>query len=239
MTTLTKIRLDGVEYDLGGGASGAISVEDQTLVLTGWMSPAVPITVTQTSNQTISITSSDSSLVFDSSDGTGWINKGASLSIDVEARLPYIAGNVIVNGEDRGSASVEITAESTLEITAASSEVAPPIYINCGSYNGGVGFYNKNGGGYGSISPSIIEIGTGRVKFTQITAQIESGQYTLAVDTDSAIQDATTAFTLLNESGQDILNDPVVRESTAKFIYDTYNNQGHHLNATFYVKATE
>lgn len=198
-----------------------ISVDGTTLVLTGWMSPVVPITVTQTQDQTISIASSDPSFAFDSDSGTGWIAKGADISISVQTnfpRIPVLPGNAVVNGESLGESETSITVNSdTLAISAEPAEEVPQIQVHLGSYTGGVGFYLN---GYGGLSPNPVYSPNGSgamVYFSQITAQNDGGAYTLAVNTNTE-----TPFTLIDESGRDVLNDPVVREDVARRMFTGY-----------------
>ena len=228
MTTLTKIRLDGVEYDLGGTSSGSISVEDQTLVLTGWMSPVVPITVVPSDNQYIEVSSDDTSFEFDNQTSTGWIAKGATLSITVSTGFPnnnWLAGDVTVNGTSLETTTATITVDSnSLEISAEPAEQLGRIFINMGSYNGGVGYYQNGYGyyqnGYGSLTPNPIGINETSIYFTQITSQQGNEEYTLAVKTS----DSDGSFTLLDDQGNDVLNNSALRAQTAQDMYTAYQN---------------
>lgn len=214
-----------------------ISVDEQTLVFNGWLDPAVPITVTQSDPnyypQTISVSSTSSDFGFDASTDTGWVGKGETISISVVSDENWLAGKAIVNGVVQGSSSetVTVTADA-LEISAEAP--AEKLTVSCGTYDGGVGFY---AGGYGSIQPGVFGLPQQNIPigFSQITAQVVNGQYTLAV---RAVNDQTheevTSFTLVNAQGEDILNTPALREAVARDMKDNYYSG---RQVVFYVKV--
>lgn len=209
-----------------------ISVDEQTLILNGWLDPAVPITVTQSASyaQTISVSSTASDFGFDASTDTGWVGKGETISISVVSDEHWLAGKAIVNGVVQGSSSETVTVTvDALEISAEAP--AEKLTVSCGTYNGGVGFY---AGGYGNIQPGSFSLPQQNIAigFSQITAQVVNGQYTLAVRAVNGNAEVTS-FTLLNAQGEDILNTPTLREAVARDMKDNYYPD---RQVVFYVK---